>query len=57
MKSRIVLYADEGKVLTDGNTYGKQIFLADGADPENYHEITDAEYEAIQQAQLATEEV
>ena len=57
MKSRIVLYADEGKVLTAGNTYGKQIFLADGADPESYHEITDAEYEAIQQAQLATEEV
>ena len=57
MKSRIVLYADDGKVRTDGNTYGKQIFLADGADPESYHEITDAEYEAIQQAQLATEEV
>ena len=57
MKSRIVLYADEGKVLTDGNTYGKQIFLADGADPENYHEITDAEYEAIQKSQLATDEV
>ena len=53
MKSRIVLYADEGKVLTDGNTYGKQIFLADGADPENYYEITDAEYEAIQQAEIA----
>ena len=57
MKTRKILYADEGKILTNGEIYGKQIFLADGADPENYHEITDAEYEAIQQAQLATEEV
>lgn len=46
MKTRTVLYADEGKVLTDGTHYGKVIFLADGADPSAYHEITEAVYTA-----------
>lgn len=55
MRSRTVLYAEEGMVLTDGETYGKQIFLADGADPATYREITDEEYEAIQQKQLAAD--
>lgn len=47
MKQRTVLYADEGKVLTNGTDYGKQIFLADGVDPSVYHEITDEEYSKI----------
>lgn len=53
MKTRTVLYAEEGMILTDGEIYGKQIFLADGSDPATYREITDEEYEAIQQAQIA----
>lgn len=51
MRSRIVLYAEESMVLTDGEIYGKQIFLADGADPAVFREITEAEYEAIRQEQ------
>lgn len=53
MKKRTVLYADEGKVLTDGTTYGKQIYLAEGLDESNFYEITEAEYAQI----LAEEEV
>ena len=53
MKTRLILYADEGKVLTNGEIYGKQIFLADGMDESDFYEITDDEYEAIQQAELA----
>lgn len=53
MKTRKILYADEGKVLTDGTHYGKQIFLADGVDESAYHEITEAEYEAIVAAEEA----
>lgn len=47
MKKRTVLYAEKGKVLTDGQDFGKQIFLGDGKCEAEYHEITDAEYEAI----------
>ena len=41
-----VLEASEGKVLTDGETYGKTIYLADGLDESSFYEITEAEYEA-----------
>lgn len=43
MKERIVLYADEGMVLTDGEHYGKQVFLADGVSPDCYYEIPESE--------------
>lgn len=41
------IIASDGKVLTDGEVYGKIIFLATTDKAENYHEITDAEYEEI----------
>ena len=51
MKIRNVLYADEGKVLTNGEIYGKIIYLADDVDPTTYYEITDEEYTAILEEQ------
>lgn len=47
MKTREVLYADDGMVLTDGAHYGKVIFVGDGKSAEDYTEITEAEYETI----------
>lgn len=46
------LTADEGYVLTNGEAYGKEIYLGIYDSAENWHEITDAEYEAI----MATQE-
>ena len=51
MKVRTVLYADEGTVLTNGVDYGTVIWLAEGVDPNSYHAIPVAEYEAIMVAQ------
>ena len=51
MTTRTVIYADEGKVLTDGEIYGVQIFLAEGQSADNFHEITEEEYEEITKAE------
>ena len=50
---RVILTADEGMVLTNGTDYGKVIYLAEGADPATYHQITEAEYNAMMESELA----
>ena len=47
MKIRNILYADDGMVLTNGKTYAKVVYLADGADASEYREISEEEYENI----------
>ena len=47
MKTRTVIYAEDGKILTNGEIYGKQIFLAEGVSENDFHEITDEEYQNI----------
>lgn len=42
---QIILTADEGMYLTDGETYGKTVVLPEGADQSVWYEITEAEYE------------
>ena len=41
--TRTVLVADDGKVLTNGNVYGKEIYLAEGADASAWREVPEAE--------------
>lgn len=41
------LTAAEGFVLTNGEAYGKEIYLGKNDSADNWHEITDAEYEKI----------
>ena len=41
------LTASNGYVLTNGEAYGKEIYLGKFDSAENWHEITDAEYEKI----------
>lgn len=47
MRTTKVIYADEGKILTNGEIYGRVIFLAEGESDSDYYEISKAEYEAI----------
>ena len=45
---KITIRADEGKWLTDGENYGKTIYLSADASIDKFYEITDAEYEKLQ---------
>ena len=51
----IKLIASDGMVLTNGETYGKEVYLGTGDKAENWHEITEEEYEKIQ-VEIAEEE-
>ena len=55
MKTRIVITADEGKILTNGEIYGKGIFLADGVSEDDFYEITEEEYAEIARSQEEAE--
>lgn len=41
------IVADDGFVLTNGETYGREIYLGKNDNAENWHEITEAEYDEI----------
>ena len=45
--TRIKLTANEGHILTDGETYGKIVYLASGDDGSKWYELTEAEYQKI----------
>lgn len=51
MKILKTIYADEGMILTNGEIYGRQIYLAEGVSETDFYEITEAEYEEILAAQ------
>ena len=42
--------ASKGKVLTNGETYSTEIYLGVNDSPDNWHEITETEYEERQAA-------
>lgn len=48
----IKLTASEGMTLTNGETYGKEVYLGCNDSPDNWHEISDSEAEALQAAEL-----
>lgn len=39
--------AGEGMYLTNGEAFGKEVYLGRGDKTENWHEITEAEYEQL----------
>ncbi len=46
-----VLTASEGYILTDGEAYGKVIYLGKGRKPDEFREISEAEYQEIMRRQ------
>lgn len=45
--TRIKLIASEGMMLTNGEIFGKEVFLGTGDSADNWHEITEAEAQEI----------
>jgi hypothetical protein len=45
--TQIILRADEGKYLTNGETYGKTVIIPETACIDDWREITDKEYKSI----------
>lgn len=43
MKTRSILYADEGFVLTDGKAFGKIVYLAEGESAGAWREVAESE--------------
>lgn len=46
------LTASDGMTLTNGEAFGKEIYLGINDSADNWHEITDAEAERIQAERL-----
>ena len=55
MKSMTTLYADEGMILTDGESYGTTMQLAQGRTADGIREISLEEYDKILEAELEVE--
>lgn len=51
------LTASEGMTLTNGEAFGKEIYLGKNDSAENWTEITDAEAEELQKEIQSREEV
>lgn len=49
------LIAADGMILYNGEAFGREVILSESDSPENWREITDAEADAIQQAQLVAD--
>ena len=47
------MIASDGMVLTNGEAYGKEVYLGKNDSAENWHEITDEEYQKILEEQEA----
>ena len=47
MEKLTAIFASEGHILTDGETYGTAIYLAEDRNKDEFYEITLEEYEEI----------
>ena len=54
--SRVKLIATEGMVLTNGKSYGRIVYLGKNDSPDNWHEITEAEYQTVMEDSVPGED-
>lgn len=47
MKTRKIIFAEKGMVLTNGTNYGEQILLEEGESEYLYYEIPEEQYREI----------
>ena len=47
-----ILKANEGMILTNGEAYGRIVYLSETDSIDNWHEITFEEYEELQNNKL-----
>lgn len=50
--TQTILKADEGMYLTNGETYGKTVIIPESANENDWHEITEEEYQALQNEEI-----
>lgn len=55
MTEERIITASEGHMLTNGDIYASSVRLGDWDSPDNWHEVSIAEYEA-KMAEIAEEE-
>ena len=51
VENQIVLKAEEGKLLTNGDTFGTIVYLAKNDNADNWYEITIKEYQETLKSQ------
>ena len=51
---QIILTADKGMYLTNGETYGRTVILPETARIDDWREITEEEYKSIVEKETAT---
>ena len=51
-ETQIILKADNGKWLTNGETFGKVVYVGINDSVDNWHEITDEEKAQFENAEI-----
>lgn len=53
--NRLKMKATKGMILTNGETYGRVVYLGSGDRPDHWWEITEEEYQKRMEAEAETE--
>ena len=54
---RVQIVATDGMILTNGETYGRIVYLGSGDKVENWHEITEEAYKGMMEEMCHEEDL